>query len=32
MADIAGTAGNQHILHSERTPFLQLMIFSGEDG
>src|SRR5262249_10360697 len=28
MPDIAGTAGNQHILHSERTPFLELMIFS----
>jgi hypothetical protein len=33
MPDIAGTAGNQHILHSERMPFLKLlMIFSGEDG
>src|SRR5262245_40498398 len=29
MPDIAGTAGNQHILHSERTPFLTLMIFFG---
>src|SRR5262249_49959833 len=26
--NIASTAGNQHILHSERTPFLKLMIFS----
>jgi hypothetical protein len=28
MPDIAGTAGNQHILHSERMPFFKLMIFS----
>src|SRR6516225_3339346 len=27
MADIAGTTGNQHILHSERTAFLELVIF-----
>src|SRR5262249_14462632 len=28
MPEMAGTAGNQHILHSECTPFLKLMIFS----
>src|SRR5215469_7796994 len=27
MADVAGTTGNQHILHSEGTPFLELVIF-----
>src|SRR5215831_7290416 len=27
MANIAGTTGNQHILHSEGTPFLELVIF-----
>src|SRR5262245_56069906 len=31
MADIAGTHGNQHILHSERTPFLELVIFREGD-
>src|SRR5215831_8157600 len=29
MADVAGTTGDQHILHSERTPFLELGDFSG---